>query len=174
MKYYSGTGDSGKTDVYRRRVAKNDKRIKAIGDVDELNSFIGLAYSVAKDEGVKAVLKRLERDLYVINVELSGYSQALHDGKRPLGKADVDFLEEMLQRYSKEVPDLVKFIYPNGSVESAYLNVCRAVARRAERSVIDANVTDAVIKTYINRLSSLLFVLFRYTNKISGKREEMF
>ncbi len=173
MKYYSGSGDDGSTYICNSRVAKTDKLVKAIGDLDELNAFLGNALSKIKYGSVKDALKRVEHDLYLLSGELSGYIDDSAPAEKVL-ENNVKFIEDSIAFYAKEIKDTTNFIYPNGFDGATSLNVCRTIARRTERTVLDAGVSDVYILKYLNRLSSLLFVMFRYVNKSDNFKEDIF
>ena len=175
MKYYSGSGDKGKTLIEGRMVPKNDSRVIAIGELDDLSAKIGFAMSLITDEKILDDLKSIEKDIYLINSELSGYLKAVKS-KTSSGVSDssVKRLEEFTDYYSKGIKDITKFVYPNGIPAATALNICRTQARRAETALISANLGSPAVKAYINRLSSLFFVLFRWLNQKSGFNEELF
>lgn len=157
MKYYTGRGDNGKTDVFGKRVYKNSNVIEAIGDIDELNAFLGYGYSMIEDKNAKRTIKTIENNLYKISAKIAGY-------KSDFDKKDLDDLEKEVQDYSAKVKDVRKFLYPNGSTPATVMNIARTVCRRAERHA-EKSTTDSTILAYLNRLSTLLFLLFRYLNK---------
>ncbi len=174
MKYYSGGGDNGETSIYNSRVPKTDKLVKAIGDLDELSAFLGNAFSKIKYGSVKDIIKRLEHDLYIISGELSGYIDGNTQQDKKISETNVKFLEDSIEFYAKDIKDTTNFIFPNGFDDATSLNICRTIARRTERTVLDAGVSDVYILKYLNRLSSLLFVLFRYVNKADNFKEDVF
>ncbi len=173
MKYYSGNGDKGETYVCNTKVSKTDGLVKALGDVDELSAHIGDALSKIKYGSVRDALKKIEYDLYVLGGQLSGYADKVASAKS-IGRDDVKFLESEMEAYAKDTDAIEKFIYPNGLADATSINICRAVARRAERAILEAGVKDEFILKYINRLSSFLFVLFRHLNKADNFKEETF
>ena len=174
MKYYTGAGDKGKTSVAGKRIGKDNDIIKAIGDVDEVSAALGHAYSFIEDLEVRDILKELERSMYVIGSELSGYLKIAKSKVKPINGDDLGYLEKTIESLSKRIEPMQKFVYPNGSRGATAINVSRAVARRAERSIIKSGVGGESMLKYMNRISSLLFVLFRYVNKLDGSTEEYF
>ena len=176
MKYYSGTGDSGYTSIANGRVPKNNPIINALGDIDELSAFLGNADSQIKDEDINDLVKKIESALYRISAELSGYLKSGKPDKttKPIADTDVALLEDALALYTKKLDDLTRFIRPSGSYAATLINVCRAVTRRTERSMVESGAASEATLKYINRLSSLLFVLFRYINASEGFEEECF
>ncbi|MCL5009634.1 MAG: cob(I)yrinic acid a,c-diamide adenosyltransferase [Candidatus Parvarchaeota archaeon] len=172
MKYKFGSGDDGRTSTYGGRVNKTDVLIKAIGDIDELSAFIGNAMSNLSDSKVYDTLKSIEYDLYLISANIAGYKKE-KDVKK-ISEDDVARLDNEILVYSKNLNDITGFVYPNGSMSATSINICRTIARRAERSVLEVKDSDASVKRYMNRLSSLLFVMFRYLNNADESNEEKF
>ena len=174
MKYYSGKGDNGKTDIAGKRIAKDDNMIGLIGDLDELNAFIGYALSKTKYEDVKTILKKAERKIYTISAYAAGYSELIKKEKIEIDKKDVEDLENDIDSLAGETGDITRFIYPNGSESACAINICRTIARKAERSMIRCEIKNEEALANLNRLSSLLFVLSRAVNKRDGFNEEFF
>jgi cob(I)alamin adenosyltransferase len=165
-KIYTRTGDSGSTGLGDgSRVAKDSKRIEAIGAVDELNSALGVLLAEPIAEDVRALLQDIQHDLFDLGGELSipGYTS--------LGPQHVVRLENQLDRYNADLPPLKEFILPGGSRSAALCHMARAVCRRAERKVITLSSAEALspsLQHYLNRLSDLLFVLCRVLNRAAG------
>ncbi len=167
---YTKTGDGGETGlIHGVRVSKADERIAAIGDVDETNCWLGLAISElpeAEFDDVRALIGRIQNDLFVVGAALASTPEASNlepDQHRPLERA-IDEAEANLE-------PLRNFILPGGSELAAHLHLARAVCRRAERSVVrlgEETEIDEKIFIYLNRLSDLLFVLGRTTNRRLG------
>jgi cob(I)alamin adenosyltransferase len=160
------TGDDGTTGLGDgSRVRKDALRVQAMGDVDELNSTIGLLLTEVLPDEVGADLFEIQHDLFDLGGELS------IPGFTLLKIEQVARLDERLAYYNEPLPPLKEFILPGGSRTAALAHVARTVCRRAERSVvtlaIDENINDAV-KHYLNRLSDLLFVLSRTLNRVGG------
>jgi ATP:cob(I)alamin adenosyltransferase len=159
MNYYTGTGDDGKTSLAGRRVSKTDKTIKALGDLDELLAFIGDANSKIKQKSVKTLLKTIEKNIYKISAQVSGYAGVVKKSKTlAITDADMSYLEGSIALYSRKLKYLSKFVYPDGSPAGTALNICRTVARRAERSLLGAGISDKLIMKYMNRMSSLFLL----------------
>lgn len=173
-KIYTRTGDDGSTGlVDGSRRAKHDPRMVAIGDVDELNSVLGLA-ALALAPAIAAEIARIQNDLFDLGADLA----------TPLGAFDtpdfaptemvlrilsgqVDWLEAAIDRHNAALPPLTSFILPGGSEAAARLHVARATARRAERAITALAAAEPVnpaALAYINRLSDYLFVLARAVN----------
>jgi cob(I)alamin adenosyltransferase len=157
------TGDDGSTGLGDgTRVAKSHLRIQAMGDVDELNSNIGVLLAEPLPDGVRELLVVIQHELFNLGGELSipGYE---------LLKAEAVLrLDEALAEHNATLPRLKEFILPAGTRSAAIAHVCRTVARRAERAVVTLATSDTVRaepRQYLNRLSDLLFVLARVLNR---------
>jgi cob(I)alamin adenosyltransferase len=169
-KIVTRTGDTGTTGLGDgSRVAKDSARIAAIGDVDELNSTLGVLAAESLPAPVAACLAAIQHDLFDLGGELSipGYS-AVTD-------AHVARLEDEVERMNADLTPLKEFILPGGTRPAAVAHVARTVCRRAERSLVNlANaappVSDAA-RRYLNRLSDLLFVLARTLNRTAGRTD---
>ena len=160
------TGDDGSTGLGdNTRVGKDSLRIAAIGDVDELNSYLGLLLCEPMPEAVRALLVDVQHQLFNLGGELSipGFE---------LLKADALLqLDTALAHYNAQLPRLAEFILPAGTRAAAQSHVCRTVARRAERNVVALEQAEAMRpapRQYLNRLSDLLFVLSRVLNRVDG------
>ena len=157
------TGDNGTTGLGdNTRVSKNSLRVHAMGDVDELNSHIGLLLCEPMPDDVRDLLVGVQHELFNLGGELSipGFELLKLDA--------VLALEEALAHYNAALPTLQEFILPAGSRAAAQAHVCRTVARRAERAVVALANQDALKyapQQYLNRLSDLMFVLARVLNR---------
>jgi cob(I)alamin adenosyltransferase len=167
---YTRTGDDGCTGlVDGSRVAKDDPRMVAIGDVDELNSTIGLAVAAFVGSDHAALLMSVQNDLFDLGADLAtpGEDFAPSDMVLRIVPAQVDRLERAIDLLNEPLSPLKSFILPGGSEAAARVHVARAICRRAERSAVTAAagmpVNPAAIM-YLNRLSDLLFVLARAIN----------
>lgn len=177
LKIYTKTGDLGKTSLIGgTKVSKSNLRIESYGTVDELNSFIGLISDHLTDEHSKVILKEVQDRLFTI-----GSSLACDPDKEPLMKipdlqeADVELLENEMDKMNETLPEMKSFILPGGHIAVSNIHVARCVCRRTERICVgmkelDIFVDPLVIK-YLNRLSDYLFVLARYTGHLSGVEE---
>jgi cob(I)alamin adenosyltransferase len=176
MKAYSGTGDKGETSLYGgTRVEKADPRVEAYGAVDELNSQIGVARAQVKQKRFNQILKEIQRDLWILAGDLA--SELVSANVPRISKEQLDRLETVTDELNSELPQLRRFVLPGGSVAGAELHVARAVCRRAERRVVALSKIESInpqVLPYINRLSSLLFVLARIVNKMQRVPEEEF
>ncbi|HET6599409.1 MAG TPA: cob(I)yrinic acid a,c-diamide adenosyltransferase [Burkholderiaceae bacterium] len=160
------TGDDGTTGLGDgQRVPKNHLRVQAMGDVDELNSQLGLLLTEPLPDDVRELLIVIQHELFNLGGELSIPGYAMIDDERVLR------LEAALDRHNAELPPLKEFILPGGSPAAAHAHVARTICRRAERSLVrlrrEAPVQDASLR-YLNRLSDLLFVLARSLNRAAG------
>ena len=160
------TGDAGTTGLgNNHRVSKNSLRVHAMGDIDELNSQIGLLLCEEMPADLRALLVEIQHQLFNLGGELSipGYE---------LLKAEaVLTLDQALAHYNAQLPKLQEFILPAGTRAAAQAHVCRTVARRAERQVVALGNEESINATprqYLNRLSDLLFVLARVLNRVNG------
>ena len=157
------TGDNGTTGLGdNTRVSKNSLRVHAMGDVDELNSHIGVLLCEAMPEGVRTLLVEIQHQLFNLGGELS------IPGYELLKPEAVLALDEALAEHNEHLPRLQEFILPAGTRAAAQAHICRTVARRAERAVVALEGQEALKDTprqYLNRLSDLMFVLSRVLNR---------
>src|SRR5262245_46943637 len=175
MKIYTRTGDEGETGLFGGgRVPKDHPRVVAYGDVDELNSAIGLARATPPVELFDPLLESVQRDLFAIGGQLATpdpdkVARALE--KADLSETRVAEFEREMDAADEELPPLRAFVLPAGAPKAAALHFARTVCRRAERSVIhlahEAQVPGTFI-IYLNRLSDLLFTLARVANHRAG------
>ena len=170
-KIYTRTGDAGTTGLGDgSRVAKNAARVIAMGDVDELNSLLGLLLCEPLPAEVAELLTGVQHDLFDLGGELSIPGATLLKETQP-GR-----LELAIDRFNGELPPLKEFILPGGTRVAALTHIARTVCRRAERAVIDLAEVEVVAEAsrqYLNRLSDLLFVLARWLNKHAGGSDVM-
>ena len=165
-KIYTRTGDGGTTGLGDgTRVPKDSLRIETIGEVDELNSAIGVLLAEPVTDAVRNLLTDVQHDLFDLGGELSvpGYSA--------IGEDHVAALETALDGFNQSMPPLREFILPGGSRAAALCHVARTVCRRAERravSLAQAEAVSPILQRYLNRLSDLLFVLCRVVNRDAG------
>jgi cob(I)alamin adenosyltransferase len=169
MKIYTRSGDAGDTSLFDgTRVRKDDPRVEAYGEVDELNAWLGLVRSSLSEQDLDSEMARIQRDLFAVGAELADPANriAARVTKASLTEADVTRLEELIDRLEEEVEPLRRFILAGGSPAGAALHVARAVCRRAERQIVSLQPpVDATVLHYINRLSDLLFVVARAVNR---------
>lgn len=174
MKAYTGTGDKGDTGLYDgTRVGKENPRVEAYGAVDELTSQIGVARALVKDKRLADVLRNIQEDLFILSWDLS--TDLVNAKISRIGKSQLTRIESVTDEVNDKLPSLKRFIFPGGSLAGAELHVARAVCRRAERRIVTLSKSESInpeILPYINRLSSLLFVLARSMNKAEHVPEE--
>ncbi len=164
MKIYTARGDAGQTDLLGERVTKDDPRIDLIGELDETTSSIGLGRALATVEGTNERLKTVQRDLYLIMAELA-FTDVTRPEKYQFGADRTAWLEAELEVISANITLPREFVLPGETVASGALDVARTVVRRAERQAValhrEGAVANGEIIRYLNRLSSLLFMLAR-------------
>ncbi len=162
-KVYTKKGDSGTTSLLSgRRVSKLYPEIRAVGVLDELNSFVGLLRTEYKPEG--GLLEEIQWDLF------NAGSMIINDNNSPIMNVtedDIEVLETVMDGMNEQLPDLKNFIIPNGSKAVSYAHICRTICRRAEIEVLNCLVMEntervAIITKYLNRLSDFFFVLARF------------
>ncbi len=175
MKIYTRTGDKGTTGLFGGgRVPKSHPRVAAYGDVDELNSVLGVVRATGPDL-FDPELERIQRDLFAIGGHLATpepdkVRAAL--AKADLGESRIDELERLIDSADEQLPPLRAFVLPGGSPKAAHLHVARTVCRRAERHVVALAAEDeipALFVSYLNRLSDLLFTWARLANHHEGR-----
>jgi cob(I)alamin adenosyltransferase len=162
-KIYTRGGDAGETSLGDgSRVSKLDPRVAAMGEVDELNSFLGVAGG----------LERVQNELFDLGADLS-VPFAGADERLRITKEAVDRLEHEIDAANDKLPELKSFVLPGGSERAARLFLARAVCRRAERAVLAVPDANPLAAVYVNRLSDLLFVLARVANADAGGDEPL-
>jgi cob(I)alamin adenosyltransferase len=173
-KVYTRTGDKGETSlVGGTRVSKASPRVDSYGDVDELNSVIGVARARLDDPQIDEVLSFIQNDLFTLGADLASPSSV------EVPRVTDEFitaLEEASDRFLAELEPLKEFILPGGCEAGATLHLARTVARRAERRVVELSATEEINPStvvYLNRLSDLLFILARVVNQRKGATEKM-
>jgi cob(I)alamin adenosyltransferase len=175
LRIYTRTGDEGETGLFGGgRVAKDHPRVAAYGDVDELNSAIGVARAAAPTDLADELLERIQRDLFSIGGQLATPDPdrvrvALE--KAALSADRVVELEGAIDAADAELPPLKSFVLPGGTPKAAAFHLARTVCRRAERSVVHLAKQEDVHEMfviYLNRLSDLLFTLARLANHRAG------
>ena len=168
-------GDKGITNFYcSGKVLKDDICCEACGTVDELCSFLGLAKSIIEHSSTRAVINKVQKDLFVIGSEV-----AVNPGKENMLKERIDAsyvkeIENIIHQLERKIAVQHKFIIPGGNKPSAALDVCRTIARRLERRIVTLNskrlLHNKHILAYINRISDLLYILARLQEKSSDGR----
>ena len=175
VKIYTRTGDGGETGlVGGTRVSKDSLRVQAYGDVDELNSILGIVRSFLSDAELDKLLREIQRDLFVVGSDLAAPLRAQSKIPR-ISDTRISELEKEIDALEEELPPLQTFILPSGTQPGSLLHFARTVARRAERAIVtlrSSETINAQLVPYMNRLSDLLFVIARVTNH-RNKVEEM-
>lgn len=169
---YTGRGDDGTTTLYggRKRIGKDSYVIEALGSVDEVNSFIGWCKATARAEEIKQALEAAQQVLFVLQAEIAGAEKAVQ-------AKDVQRMEKVIKKFSAELPEIKRFIIAGGTERAAMFDVARTIARRAERCINNGlhkkelKIGEQAL-AYLNRLSSLLYVLARVTNARARKKEK--
>jgi cob(I)alamin adenosyltransferase len=160
------TGDKGETGLGDgSRVPKDHPRVAALGELDELNSALGVVLAEDLPGELRAALAEVQHDLFDLGGELSIPGHVLLKPER------VEFLEKQTEKSNKDLPPLKEFILPGGSRAAAAAHLARTVCRRAERSVVALARRESVsepARQYLNRLSDLLFVAGRVLNRAAG------
>ena len=178
MRIYTRTGDKGDTGLFGGgRVGKDDARVEAYGEVDELNAVLGLARSIELMPRIDEVLVPIQRDLFSLGALLATpehEKMRQHLEKARIDEERIAQLERAIDAGEAELEPLRAFILPGGTPKAAALHVARTVCRRAERRVValrrDVEIPELVV-VYLNRLSDLLFVLARVANRRAGAGE---
>jgi cob(I)alamin adenosyltransferase len=175
MKIYTRTGDAGETGLFGGgRVPKDHARVQAYGDVDELNSAIGVVRSTQPVHFFDELLETIQRDLFALGGQLATpdpekVRAALE--KAEISEARVRSFEALMDESERELPELRAFVLPAGTPKATALHLARTVCRRAERNVVtlshEAEIPELFI-IYLNRLSDLLFTLARLANHRDG------
>lgn len=178
MKIYTKTGDAGETSLFGGgRVPKDDPRVRAYGDVDELNAVLGFAAALEPHDFELTALQTVQRDLFSIGADLATpdpvkLEKILARSGAPISATEVGAIEELIDTHEAKLPALKNFILPGGTPKAAAFHLARTTCRRAERSVValsrDQRINPAIIH-YLNRLSDLLFVLARSLNSQAGR-----
>jgi len=156
-----------------QKVYKDDERVEACGVLDELSSLLGVAKSFLDGEDdISRILTEIQGHLFMIGAQISGLGA--ERGIPRLKEKAIQFLEDIREKYEPRLPKLKSFIYPGGCKAAAFLHLARAVARRAERRAIALSrrfEVDPLVVRYLNRLSTILFILARYANLREGVGE---
>lgn len=174
--FYTRTGDDGTTGLLGKgRVQKHDLRMETIGSVDEVTAVLGLARSSSKHEKIRTDIQKIQINLYQLMGELAATKETAAQFKA-IGPEYIDRLEELIAEYSQltEIPK--EFIVPGDSIGGAALSMARTVVRRAERRVSEllsrGDVSNNDILRFLNRLSSLFFVMELLENQTSSGKDQ--
>ncbi|MCS7183227.1 MAG: cob(I)yrinic acid a,c-diamide adenosyltransferase [Thermoanaerobaculum sp.] len=170
MRVYTRTGDRGMTALGDgTRVPKWEPRVAAYGDLDEVNSWVGMLRAEGVPAEADAVLERVQRTLFSLGSVLSGSPR----GFLAADAADVSWLEQWIDHMSDSLPPLNQFVLPGGCRSASVAHLCRTVTRRAERSVAalgSEGVVEVAVR-FLNRLGDAFFVLARWLNRCQGAPE---
>ena len=176
MKIYTGKGDTGHTGLLGgSRVPKHHRRSEAYGQVDELNSYVGLIADMHSDEPTVQFLRGIQDRLFTLGSHLA--VEPGHEGRMVLPEvhqSDVDVLERAMDAMDAELPPLKQFVLPGGHPLVSHIHVARCIARRAERAICylaEQDEVHSLIIPYMNRLSDYLFVLSRWSSAMLNAPE---
>lgn len=173
MPIYTKKGDKGETGLFstdkdkKIRVDKDSLRIEAIGTLDELNSYLGVVCNYSHHKDLTKFINNIQLNLFTINAMLAG-------AELKLSASETTKLEKKIDQLTDKMPKLSNFLLPSGDPFATHLMYARALSRKAERRVVSLNKVEEVnpnILMYCNRLSDMIFTLFRYANHISGAKE---
>ena len=179
MRIYTRTGDQGETGLFGgQRVAKNHPRVAAYGEVDELNSLLGVCVALTDHAETRALLEALQGELFVLGSDMATPTEEGDAvGRRNVPRVTegmVAALETLIDQAEDGLPPLRTFILPGGTPLAAHLHLARSVCRRAERAALTAAGRESINPdaiVYLNRLSDLLFTLARAANHREGQAE---
>lgn len=179
-KIYTRTGDDGTTGlVGGSRVKKTSLRVQAYGDIDELNSQIGLCATLCESADLAPLKEKLlliQNELFDIGSELACPTGSSMPSIPTTTPAQVNRLETWIDELNTNLPTLQSFVLPGGSVPNAYMHISRCVCRRAERSILALHESESInehLRHYVNRLSDLLFVMSRAAASLTGAQESL-
>lgn len=175
MRIYTKTGDKGMTKlVGGAQVAKDSDRVESYGTIDELNSWIGFIISETQDTQIKKELQEIQQMLFDLGTDLATPESTRTEGRLYSGSSC--WLEERIDCYTDEAPEIERFILPGGTTTASMLHVARTITRRAERSIVTLSWTSSLnseIVIFINRLSDYFYALARVINA-REKQEDIF
>ena len=176
MKIYTKMGDMGKTMFFGcGMVQKNDPRIEAFGDLDELNSVLGVTLCFIEDEKLRALLTKVQNDLFQLGADLAG-SELQQNSFPRITSHHIEEMEQVIDEIETKLGIPPKFILPGGTASSSFLHLCRATARRAERALVGLKSIMPQLNQetlrYMNRLSDMLYMLARQANNELEVKEQ--
>ena len=172
MKIYTKTGDKGETSLFGgQRVLKDDLRVECYGTIDELNSLLGLAITEVSESEIIKVIQKIQNDLFDLGSELATPINKNIKNIPQISPDNISYLENGIDRFEKQLPELKQFILPGGTKGASLLHLARSVCRRGERLVVtlskNVSISDDIV-IYLNRLSDFLFVLARFENFVQN------
>lgn len=175
---YTRTGDDGTTGLGDgSRVPKDHLRIEAYGLVDQLNSHVGVSLASGPVNELAEPLRKIQNDLFNCGSDLCFPEAAKAEWKIPgIEQRHLDWLEQLMDRMTDQLPALENFILPGGTRAAAELHVARAVCRNAERAAVHLREHEPIgpfVVKYLNRLSDTLFIMARFENKLAGVAEPL-
>ena len=189
MKIYTKKGDSGKTDLFgiSKRISKSSIRVSTYGEIDELNSFIGLIRATSNSvyklnnidvkfkknyKNMEKALVKIQNDLFIIGADLATPKPNKKYNRlskmKKIGIKDINKIEKLIDSCTIDLEPLKNFILPGGSILASLFHISRTICRRAERNTVELSEKEDINKNiipYLNRLSDLLFVFARISNK---------
>lgn len=173
-----GQGDSGESHLFGsgKKFPKDAPQFEALGALDELNTYAGYARAICEDSKIKEILKTIQNDLFTCQANLALEPGYKSDYIPKLKKGRVEWLEEKIQKFEKDLPKLENFILPGGTKLAAVLHICRAKARTAERKIVAFSKeqgAEPAVQAYINRLSDVFFILARYSSQKEGRGDSV-
>lgn len=178
MKIYTKTGDKGSTALFGGdRVLKSDMRVEAYGNIDELNSFLGLLIEKVNEAAIKSYLQSIQHILFNIGSAIATVDEKYISKLPALHSSDIDSLEKSIDIMNETLPPMTNFILPGGSESAAIGHICRTVCRRAERNLVylaqshpeESGLVFAI--KFLNRLSDYFFVLSRKLVQLNNENE---
>jgi cob(I)alamin adenosyltransferase len=169
--FYTRKGDTGYTDLLGDRVPKYHARPETYGTIDEATSFLGMARATATTDRTREIILQVQRDLYLMMAELA-FAPDMQQHRYEMTQEHVDWVERETDKLAKEVELPPHFIIPGDTLPGATIDSARGVIRRAERLAVrlfhDREIQNEELIAYLNRLSSLLFILARYEDHAAG------
>jgi cob(I)alamin adenosyltransferase len=175
MKIYTKTGDDGETGLWGgQRVRKDALRVRAYGDIDELNATLGILRTWGPSYDIDERLARVQSELFVLGSDLATPGEATNIPR--VKESYITALEQEIDQFETELAPLKQFILPGGTQAAAYAHLARTVCRRAERETVmladsEGESLNAAVLPYLNRLSDWLFVVGRLINARAGVRD---
>ena len=173
--FYTGKGDGGESVVGSKKIDKTGVEIYALGELDELNSLIGIVKNIKINTGFKKILHDVQENLFIVQANLANIMLGGKYKSPQLSFDKVREMEKIIDKLEKKLKPAKAFVISGSSISSAWLDYTRAVSRRVERSVLSFgkyNDLSPEIKAYLNRLSSLFFAMARFESKSGRKKEK--